>query len=434
MLNQGSVTNHCRLIPPAHALRWLLVSSGCLKRQSTFGSQLRHNKNCMRSTSKCKCSVFPLYLRESHIHRLAKYLLALALLFYPICSPAQASRRPLGIAWRVIGLWRSDNDRTALVNGELIWPGSLLRPVDLAHEHSITLLLPDGQRVLYECFTSQDCERGFRVPALYRKPEPEAVDLLSRVGRVVLSETNSSSSNDSGFPRDEVVAILHTNHRAEISGLVSALSNDTYSYTIRSLSRTLPAAPARMFEKNSPSIELSFPSAGLYEVLITDRLKTPRVNLLVRVVEGPGSAKAISSFHAIKALLKKWNEDYQGWPVHDFQRDYLLSLYLSSRSSRPQSRGQLLEAVQPSNGDTTAEPRFTPKAGVFPKDVEVKLDCPTAGSIMHYTVDGAQPIRESSTYHAPIVVKGTALTIKAFASAKGKKDSPVVTGIFRIEQ
>jgi hypothetical protein len=51
---------------------------------------------------------------------------------------------------------------------------------------------------------------------------------------------------------------------------------------------------------------------------------------------------------------------------------------------------------------------------------------------MHYTVDGSQPVSESAVYHAPIMVKGTELTIKAFASAKGKKDSPVVTGIFRI--
>jgi len=53
---------------------------------------------------------------------------------------------------------------------------------------------------------------------------------------------------------------------------------------------------------------------------------------------------------------------------------------------------------------------------------------------MHYTVDGAQPMNQSAVYHAPIVVLGSELTIKSFASAPGKKDSPVVTGIFRIEE
>jgi hypothetical protein len=51
---------------------------------------------------------------------------------------------------------------------------------------------------------------------------------------------------------------------------------------------------------------------------------------------------------------------------------------------------------------------------------------------MHYTVDGSQPLDSSAVYTAPVMVKGTALTIKAFASAPGNKDSAVVTGIFRI--
>jgi hypothetical protein len=53
---------------------------------------------------------------------------------------------------------------------------------------------------------------------------------------------------------------------------------------------------------------------------------------------------------------------------------------------------------------------------------------------MHYTVDGSQPLNSSPIYGAPIMVKGTALTIKSFAFAPGKKDSPVVTGIFRIAE
>jgi hypothetical protein len=53
---------------------------------------------------------------------------------------------------------------------------------------------------------------------------------------------------------------------------------------------------------------------------------------------------------------------------------------------------------------------------------------------MHYTVDGSQPFDNSPVYHAPIMVKGTELTIKAFAVASGEKASAVVTGIFRIQE
>lgn len=53
---------------------------------------------------------------------------------------------------------------------------------------------------------------------------------------------------------------------------------------------------------------------------------------------------------------------------------------------------------------------------------------------MHNTVDSSEPLDNSAIYDGPIVVMGTELTIKALASTPGKKDSAVVTGIFRIRQ
>jgi hypothetical protein len=49
-------------------------------------------------------------------------------------------------------------------------------------------------------------------------------------------------------------------------------------------------------------------------------------------------------------------------------------------------------------------------------------------------VDYSQPGAASAVYSAPIVVMGSGLTIKAFASAPGKKDSAVVSGTFRIRK
>jgi hypothetical protein len=49
-------------------------------------------------------------------------------------------------------------------------------------------------------------------------------------------------------------------------------------------------------------------------------------------------------------------------------------------------------------------------------------------------LDGSQPLANSPVYDAPISVKGTALMIKAFASAPGKKDSAVMTGMYRIRE
>jgi chitinase len=83
---------------------------------------------------------------------------------------------------------------------------------------------------------------------------------------------------------------------------------------------------------------------------------------------------------------------------------------------------------------TAGEPRLFPEPGVFTGDIEVILRCDTPGAVIHYTFDGSQPLASSPVYDAPISVKGTALTIKAFASVPGKKDSAVVTGIYRIRE
>jgi hypothetical protein len=80
------------------------------------------------------------------------------------------------------------------------------------------------------------------------------------------------------------------------------------------------------------------------------------------------------------------------------------------------------------------EPRLFPQPGVFTGDLEVTLRCDTPDAVIHYTFDGSQPVASSPVYGAPISVKGTELTIKAFASVPGQRDSAVVTGIYRIRE
>jgi hypothetical protein len=82
----------------------------------------------------------------------------------------------------------------------------------------------------------------------------------------------------------------------------------------------------------------------------------------------------------------------------------------------------------------SGEPTFTPKAGYLRGDTEVALRCDTPGATIHYTVDSSQPTADSPVYTGPISVKGAGLTIKAFSSMPGRRDSPVVTGVYRIPE
>jgi len=365
-------------------------------------------------------------------------MLHLAPLALLLCLPMDSQRSrptaPLGVAWRVIGAWHIAGKENAISDGDAVLPGSLLEPVKGAGDHSITVLLPDGQRILYECFTFRDCERGFRVPPLYRTPTSTAVDLLMRVNAMSKRSKDSETAKqreDSAASHDEAVASIGADKTIEIAGLAADLSDGIYSYEAVSLSHPVEKRFGSKFEKHGRSVRLSIPSEGLFEIRISDRLNTPRIDLLLAALRRPRAARVFKSYKEVEELLKGWNEAYQGWPIHDFRRDYLRSVMLgigpALRTSAPPSDESGVQFA-----DVAREPRFRPEPGVFKTDTEVVLESDTAGATIHYTVDGSQPLDGAAVYRAPIIVKGTALTIKAFTSAEGMKDSPVVTGIFRI--
>lgn len=352
-------------------------------------------------------------------------------------SPVQQKQHemPFGIAWRVEGHWRAETQARMIVNGDAILPGTLVHPLDNGGRHSILILLPDGQRILYECFLAEDCAHSFRVPQLYRTPEPSAVDLITRIHQVLSSreqDKKSTEHRELSLPNDEVLTTFDSSNQVVAGGLAAALPNGEYTYSLRPLNGKFPPQSALTLKKTAHTITLPLPASGLYDVTILDHLGTPRIDLFVAAVDPAREVAFQKSFRDAHALLADWNEDYQGWPVHEFQRAYLKSLFWDIRPANNYS-GQAVIAAH-HDADTVAEPAFAPTPGLLKGDTEVTLVSKTPHATMHYTVNGSQPLQSSPIYGAPVMVKGTALTIKAFASAPGKKDSPVVTGIFRIAE
>ena len=361
-------------------------------------------------------------------------------------KPADA---PGGIAWKVNGTWAAEG--TPILTGDAVNPGSLLRPGDETGHHSITVFLPDGQRIFYECSTTADCARGFRVPSLYRAPEPFAISMLARVGAVLARERqdlpSSSAPHQSQPARTEAVATFDPDNRVELAGLVKDLPNGHYTYDLQPLDRATPRQLNLALEKSAPAITVALPSPGIYILRITDELKIPRIDLFFAAVRPAQEAGVKESFNKANELMGNWDGNYSGWPIHDFRRAYLESLM---QDTEPLTQGRQTGAAgkapvkagvteapgdpAKSPGSVAAEPVFSPKPGAFAGDTGVTLRCDTQGATIHYTVDGSQPIASSPIYAAPIMVEGTELTIKSFASAAGKKDSAVVTGIFRIGQ
>jgi len=387
----------------------------------------------MKLTSPINFLSDPCGKRTSFLVKVTTWLLAL------LCSTGglnaqQGEQSAAGIAWDVNGSWSFNPQGSLISTGDAIQPGSLLWPINGTANHSITVLLPDGQRILYECFLPEDCGRGFRVPPVYRRPDSFALEMLSRIHAALLQRSRTAGAKghrDAHLPRDEAVAVLDSRNRVSITGLASALPNGDYTYELRGLDHPNQRQSQLAIEKNGPSITLAVPFPGLFDVTITDNLNTPRIDLLVAAADEKRGVHLLKSFRDAKALLENWNGNYQGWPVHDFLRAYLESL-VSGVPPSP-TRKQALATVNEANSrSVAAEPAFSPQPGVFGGDTAVRLRCGTPGATIHYTVDGSQPFRSSPVYGAPIMVKGTALTIKAFATADGKRDSAVVTGIFRI--
>jgi Chitobiase/beta-hexosaminidase C-terminal domain len=346
----------------------------------------------------------------------------------------QVGEQPFGIAWRVQGVWREEGSRTPIQTGGAIAPGSLLQPGRESPHDSIVVLLPDGQRILYECFTQKECARGFRVPGLYRAPDRFSVETMAHI-RAALSRRIGDSANDldnrSALPRDEALVAIGRRGQVEIGGLATALPDGRYSYVLHRVGSGDSGSLPGTFNKRGARITLRVPSTGLYDATIVDALHRQRIDLFVAAVHPAGLSSVADSFHRVETLLAKWNDNYQGWPVHQFQRAYLESLVLNLPMPHPRL-AVAANAMQTAN--VTAEPVFSPRPGAFDGSVAVALHCETPGAAIHFTVDSSEPIDSSPAYAAPIVVKGTELTIKAFASAPGHKDSAVVTGIFRIRE
>jgi hypothetical protein len=264
-----------------------------------------------------------------------KFLVSFFLSMLSLTS-LHAKTATAGVAWQVQGTWQVANEGTPIRAGDAIQPTSLLQPDDKVGAHSIVVLLPDGQRFLYECFTRVDCARGFRVPPLAAQPNAFALEMLARI-RAVLSARNHSASNGyhagpaAHISRDEAVGVLNGGSHVRIAGLLTELPKGRYTYDLRPLNPAYPPQFHLILEKTAPTIDLALPAPGLYDITITDALDTPRINLFIAAIR-PEQSPEFKPFRHAGEVMEEWNENYAGWPIHDFLRAYLESLAQSAKS------------------------------------------------------------------------------------------------------
>ena len=358
--------------------------------------------------------------------------LCAALISFPLHAQPESTAAP-GVAWNVQGAWHTAGVPAPIQTGDPIWPNALLAPDISASAHSIQVLLPDGQSILYQCFTVADCARGFRVPALFRAPDPFAVQMLAHIRAALVRQRNHEASLGAEklqFPQDEVVAALRPDRHIEIGGLAAKLSDGVYFGDLKSFDARYPEQTRIPLQKSGPTLAFTVPAAGLYLLNITDSRNWPRIDVMIAVESEPGNSIA-ANFKRERALLSTWiHHDFFGWPIHDFQRAYLESLMLNLPPARSVPPGRATRSL---TAGTAAEPTFSPRPGVVSGNLNITLHCATPGATIHYTLGPSQPVDRSPVASAPIVMSTLPMTIKAFASAPGKQDSPVVTANFRVD-
>ncbi|MFL6304621.1 MAG: hypothetical protein ACJ72H_13875, partial [Candidatus Sulfotelmatobacter sp.] len=298
------------------------------------GARLLHAWFCLRKVS--GSDRLNLVMLPSTFLPLLSRVTFVFLCLVTMCASSPGTEKVnAGLAWQVRGMWQVDGASTPVRAGDAIQPASLLQPTDTAGDHSITILLPDGQHFLYECFTVADCARGFRVPSLIHKPDAFAVEMLSRIRTALAARTSDFSNGDrnsfgSQAARDEAVAVLDAPNHVQVAGRLIALPQGHYTYDLRPLNHAYPPQFHLALEKSARSIDLELPAPGLYEIAISDAASTPRIDLFLAAIR-PEQSRVFQSFHIANATMQAWNEDYAGWPIDDFLRAYLESLMQSAK-------------------------------------------------------------------------------------------------------
>ncbi len=144
-----------------------------------------------------------------------------------------------GMVWEKHGDWHLNGSANALRLGEAIPPGGLITAGVDGPAHSIVIFLPDGQRMLCECYEAKTCSQGFRVPAITPQPQPAVWEMFVAVRNVLLLRPATA---EAAFPapagreemavNSEMVAAVSPQGEISIAPALRVLPSGQYSLRV----------------------------------------------------------------------------------------------------------------------------------------------------------------------------------------------------------
>jgi hypothetical protein len=239
-----------------------------------------------------------------------------------------------GLVWKRQGDWRLNGSSARLRLGEAIPQGGLITAIG-AGGHSLVILLPDGQRLLFECYQEQTCNQGFRVPAISAPPGEAVWDMFKGVRDVLLMR---DAAVEQPFPapigRDEdaanmeIIAALEAG-KVSIAPALHVLPAGGYQLVVhaddpRSAMTALPPLPLA-WKPAQAIATVPIAAPGLYRITVLDQSQVPRIEVEL-LATAPGSVDAeTEALRKTRSAVIAWNKTHEGWSLHDFLRAYLQS-------------------------------------------------------------------------------------------------------------
>jgi hypothetical protein len=240
-----------------------------------------------------------------------------------------------GLVWRRQGDWHLNGSSAGLRLGESIPQGGLITASG-AGPHSLVILLPDGQRLLFECYQEQTCAQGFRVPAVAAPPSENAYAMFKGVRDVLLMRAAAveqpfptPAGRDEDAANVEIIAALQAG-KVSIAPALRVLPAGSYKLVVHPdgpHSSAVMALPAQTLDWNPAQATalVSIATPGVYRVTVVDRNEVPRIEVELLATSPRMVAPEKEALQYARSTVIAWNKTHEGWSLHDFLRAYLQS-------------------------------------------------------------------------------------------------------------
>ena len=255
-----------------------------------------------------------------------------------VAESVSTSLDPSGMVWERHGDWHLNGSSETLRLGEAIPPGGLITAGGEGSTQSMIILLPDGQRLLCECFEAKTCSQGFRVPAITPPPKPLVWDMFVAVRNVLLLRPIAA---ETAFPipvgraamagNFEMVAPVGLQGEISIAPALRVLPPGQYSVNVikDGQATATPAAQRLDWQAGQSIAQVRVGGAGLYRIRVSDQAYIPRIEIGVLAVSPAAYPAEAAGLKQTRETILNWDHLHEGWPLHPFLR-----VYLESRSAQ----------------------------------------------------------------------------------------------------